>query len=120
MSIWIEDFSATCKESDEIRVLVPLCSVAYISFCGPHLEEACPLVPIVDHCHLLAVHLDAVAGKDIDDEELDLGLAFDLLQQSFPDFINGDFTRVDQLSHVVHAVATEGIYDYFYVFVDFG
>ena len=115
----VENLPAASKESDKVPVAVLLCSFTYVSFCGPHLVEACLLFPVVYHRHLLAVHQDAVAGKDVDDEELLVWLAFDLLQQSFPDFVDGDFARINQQSHIVQVVATKGISDYVYVFVDF-
>ena len=111
---------AASEESDKVRVAAFICSVAYVMLCGPHRVEFCPLFPFVDHRHLLAVHLDAVAGEDVDYEELEVGLAFDLLQQSSPDFVDCEFAGVDQQSNVVHVVPTEGVFDYGYVFVDLG
>ena len=59
-----------------------------------------------------------MAGEGVDDEELEFGMAFELLQKSPSSFVNCSFSRVDQESHILHVEATECILDHVYVFVD--
>ena len=80
MRLRAENFSAACEDSDQVCVLVIFCSVSDVGFCWPQPVVGRSLVIGIHHGHLLAVHLHAVAGEDIDDQELLVRAGLDLLR----------------------------------------
>ena len=118
MFVGVIYFSAARKDSDEKGMLVLLRPVAYVVLGRPHLVVGGPLVIGVDDHHLPSVHLDAVAGKDVRDEELRVRVAFDLFRQSAPGLCDSVLCRVDQETEVEHRECCEGTVDGLYVLVD--
>ena len=82
MPVRVKDLSAASERPDVKGVLVLLRPFAYVVLGGHHLVEGGPLVIGVDDHHLASVHLDAVAGKDVHDQELRVGVVSYLLRQS--------------------------------------
>ena len=71
---WVVDFTAAGKEREVVRVWVLFCFVPYIALAFPYVivpgRVASSLAELVDDDALLAALLDAVAGEDVDDENL--------------------------------------------------